>query len=48
MIVTTIRIDEELYEKIAKIAREEERSTNSQISYILKKFIEEQEKNEKE
>lgn len=44
MIVTTIRIDEELYNKIANIATQEERSTNSQIIYILKKFIEENEK----
>ena len=46
MIVTTIRIPEELYEEIAKLANREERSTNSQIIYILKKFREEQKKEE--
>ena len=45
MITTTLRIDEELYNKIAKIADNEERSINSQILYILKLFIE---KNEQE
>lgn len=41
MITTTLRIDEELYEKIVKIAEEEKRSVNSEIVYILEKFIKE-------
>ncbi len=45
MITTTLRIDEELYNKIAKIADTEERSINSQILYILKLFVEKEEKN---
>lgn len=44
MIITTIRIDENLYNEIAKIAQEEERSTNSQIAYILKKYLEQRKK----
>ncbi len=43
MITTTLRIDEELYNKIAQIADKEERSINSQILYILKSFIEKNE-----
>ena len=41
---TTLRIDEELYEKIVKLANMEERSINSQMLYIFKKYIEEYEK----
>lgn len=41
MITTTLRIEEELYEKIVKIAEEEKRSVNSEIVYILEKFIKE-------
>ena len=44
MINFTLRIDEETHEEIAKIANKEERSINSQIIYILKKYIEEQNK----
>ncbi len=40
MIVTTIRIDEELYNQVAIIANKEERSINAQIVYCVKKFIE--------
>ena len=40
---TTLRIDEGLYEKIVKLAEIEERSINSQMLYIFKKFIEEYE-----
>lgn len=41
MITTTLRIEEELYEKIVKIAEEEKRSVNSEIVYILERFIKE-------
>ena len=40
MITTTLRIDEETYEIITKLAQEEERSVNSQILYMLKKYLE--------
>ena len=40
MITTTLRIDEETYNKLIQLANEEERSINSQIIYILKKYIE--------
>ena len=45
MINFTLRIDEETHEKIAKLAEEEQRSLNSQIVYLIKKYIEEKEKN---
>ena len=44
MITTTLRIEEDLYNEIVKISNEEERSINSQILYILKKFVEENKK----
>lgn len=44
MINFTLRIDEETHEKITKIAEKEKRSLNSQILYIINKYIEEQEK----
>jgi len=44
MITSQIRIPEDIWEKIKEIAQTEERSMNAQIIYILKKFIEEQEK----
>ena len=44
MIATTLRIDEQSYEKIAVLADKEERSINSQILYILKTYIENYEK----
>ena len=47
MITTTLRIDEEVYELICKLAQEEERSVNSQILYMLKKYIESLEKTSK-
>lgn len=34
MITTTLRIDEETYNKLIQLANEEERSINSQIIYI--------------
>lgn len=47
MINTTLRIEEELYQEIGKIAEDEQRSINAQIVYILKKFIEEKKEKEK-
>lgn len=44
MITSNIRVPEEIWEKIKEIAQIEERSMNAQIIYILKKYIEEQEK----
>lgn len=43
---TTLRISEELYEKIVKQAELDKRSINSEILYILEKYIKE-ENNEK-
>ncbi len=45
MVTTTIRIDEELYNAIIKLANEEERSINSQIIYMLKKSVKQDKKN---
>lgn len=45
MISSNIRVPEEIWEKIREIAIEEERSINSEIVYILKKYIEEKENN---
>lgn len=45
MITTTLRIDEELYNKIKEESDEQERSINSQILYILKKHYEKLENN---
>ena len=43
-VATLIRIEEEIFEKIKEIALEQNRSFNKQIEYILKKYIEENEK----
>ncbi len=40
----TLRIDEETHKKLSIIAEKEQRSLNSQILYIIKKYIEENEK----
>lgn len=45
MITTTIRIEEELYNKIVKLALENRRSINSQLLIMLEKQIEEETKN---
>ncbi len=45
-VATLIRIDEEIFEDIKTIADEQNRSFNKQIEYILKKYIEEYNKNE--
>ena len=47
MINFTLRLDEDTHEKIAKIAEEEDRSLNSQITYLIKKYIKEKEEKEK-
>lgn len=36
-----LRLEEELYEEIKKIADSEERSVNAQILYILRKYVNE-------
>lgn len=44
MISSNIRVPEDLWEELKKIANKEERSVNAQIVYIIKKYIEEQQK----
>lgn len=39
----TLRMDQEFIDKINKIAERENRSTNQQITYIIKKYIEQYE-----
>ena len=41
MITTTLRIDEDLYNEVAKLAEKEKRSINSEILIIIEKYIEE-------
>ena len=41
---SNVRIPEDIWEEIRKIAQEENRSINSQIIFTLKKYIEEQKK----
>ena len=40
MVITSLRIDEKLYDELIKVAVEEERSINSMIIYIIKKYLE--------
>lgn len=40
MITTTLRLDEETYKYIVELATKEERSINSQVIYMLKKYLE--------
>ncbi len=40
----TVRIDEDIHEELRKIAFEERRSLNNLINFVLRKWIEEQEK----
>lgn len=40
----TLRVDEDIHEVLRKISFEERRSINNLINYILRKYIEEQEK----
>lgn len=44
MLSFTLRIEEELRDKIAEIANKEQRSINAQIIYILQKYIENEKK----
>lgn len=41
---SNVRIPEDIWEEIRKIAQDENRSINSQIIFILKKYIEEKKK----
>lgn len=43
----TLRMSEELYKELKKIAFEEERSINGEINFIIKKYIEDK-KNKKD
>lgn len=36
----TLRMEQELIDKINQIAEKENRSTNQQITYVIKKYIE--------
>lgn len=45
MISSNIRVPEDIWEKIRELATKEERSINSEIVYILKKYIEDNENN---
>lgn len=40
---TQVRIDETVYQKVKVIAKSENRNTNSQIEYFLKKGVEQYE-----
>lgn len=42
----TLRLSEEIYRDLKEVALKEERSINGQISYIIKKYIEEQKEKE--
>lgn len=44
MISSNIRVPEDIWEELKKLANKEERSVNAQIVYIIKKYIEEQQK----
>ena len=44
MVTSNIRVPEDLWEELRKIAEKEERSINSQLIFIIKKYIEEQKK----
>lgn len=39
MITTTIRINDELYEKLVKSALKDKRSINSQLIYIIETYF---------
>ena len=43
---TNLRIPDELYEKLKEIAKLEDRSINSQIVHIIRKYIDEYEKSQ--
>lgn len=40
----TVRMEQELIDKINEIAKKENRSANQQVTYIMKKYIEQYEK----
>lgn len=44
MISSNIRIPEELWERLKEIAEKEKRSINSELVYIIEKYVEEHEK----
>lgn len=44
MISSNIRVPYDLWEELKKIAEKEQRSINSQIVYLIKKCVEEEEK----
>lgn len=44
----TLRLALDLYKELKEIALKEERSINGQINYIIKKYIEERKKEQKE
>ncbi len=44
MITSNIRIPEDLWEQLRVISEKEKRSINSQLIYIIEKYIEEQKK----
>lgn len=44
MVSSQIRIPEDLWEELKKIADKEKRSVNSEMVYIIQKYIEEQKK----
>lgn len=46
MISSNIRVPEDLWEELKKIAEHEERSINAQIIYLIKKCIEEEKNKE--
>lgn len=43
----TLRIDKKLQQKLLELAEKDKRSLNSEILYIIEKYIEEQQKNGK-
>lgn len=48
MITSQVRVPEEIWNEIRKIAEKEQRSINSQVIYIFQKYIEQQKKDSKE
>lgn len=48
MISSNIRVPEDLWNELKEIANKEERSINSQLVYIIKKYIEEKKKEQKD
>lgn len=43
-VTLSLRLNEDIYEKIKEIAEDEKRSINGEINYILEKYIEENNK----